>query len=233
MATSETIVTAVEKDWKWLTTHLILVGVLLASAVGAVYGVESIIAKHDEQAAAKYAAIATQANQQNQQFQSQVLAEMKVLADQNQQLANSNTQLATALTQRQKVEVNIPKQVGTMTATQVATQLGGTATGDNVTLPLPAAQTALTDVLLVPQLQSDKKDLQDQLTNETQIATNNKKLYDDEVVALTGEQKAHAADKLASATEITALKADARKSKLKWFGIGVLVGYGLRVITVK
>ena len=94
-------------------------------------------------------------------------------------------------------------------------------------------QTALTDVLLVPQLQSDKKDLQDQLTNETQIATNNKKLYDDEVVALTGEQKAHAADKLASATEITALKADARKSKLKWFGIGVLVGYGLRVITVK
>lgn len=233
MATSETIVTAVEKDWKWLTTHLVLVGVLLASVAGAVYGVESLVAKHDEQVAAKYAAIATLANQQNQQFQTQVLAQMKALSDQNQQLANSNAQLAAALTQRQKVEVEIPKQVGTMTATQVATQLGGTATGDNVTLPLPAAQTALTDVLLVPQLQSDKKDLQDQLTNETQIATNNKKLYDDEVVALTGEQKAHAADNKASATEITALKADARKSKLKWFGIGVLVGYGLRVITVK
>src|SRR5208282_4475722 len=227
-APAQGLIALVKRDWSWLTAHLLLVGVLVVVAAGSVYGVESLIAKHDAENAARYAAIAVQANQQNQLFQTQVQAEIKTLVDANQQLANQNAQLATALTQRQTVEVNIPKQVGTLTATQVATQLGGTANGDIVALPLPQAQIALTDVLLVPQLQADKKDLQNQLQNETTVAANNAKLYTDEATALGDEQKAHQADNKANAAEITSIKADCRKSKLKWFGLGVLFGYGLR-----
>ena len=146
-APAQGFIALVKRDWSWLTAHLLLVGVLVVVAAGSVYGVESLIAKHDAENAARYAAIAVQANQQNQLFQTQVQAEIKTLVDANQQLANQNAQLATALTQRQTVEVNIPKQVGTLTATQVATQLGGTANGDIVSLPLPQAQIALTDVL--------------------------------------------------------------------------------------
>lgn len=223
----------IEKDWTWLTAHLVLVGVLALVVVGSIYGVESLIAKHDSENAARYAAIAAQANQQNQLFQTQVQAEIKTLVDANQQLANQNAQLATALTKRQAIEVNIPKQVGTLTATQTATQLGGTANGDIVSLPLPQAQIALADVLLVPQLQADKTDLQGQLKNETQIATNNEKLYNDEVTALGLEHTAHLADNKANAEQIVSLKADARKGKLKWFGIGFVTGYLARVATVK
>jgi hypothetical protein len=228
-----TLTAMIEKDWSWLTGHLVLVLILILTVGGSVYGVESLIARHDSENASKYAAIAAQANQQNQQFQLQVQAEIKTLIEANQQLANQNAQLATALAKRQTVEVNIPRQVGSLTATQVATQLGGTATSDTINLPLPQAQTALSDVLLVPQLQADKTDLQTQLTNETQVAANNKKLYEDESTALTNEQKAHTADNTANAAKITALNAECKKSKWKWFGIGVAVGYGLRIITVK
>ena len=232
-ATPTSVLASVKSDWTWLKTHLILVGVLLASVVGAVYGVESIIGKHDSANAAKYAAIAAQADLHNQQYQAQVEAQIKTLIDNNQQLANQNATLAAALSKRATIEVNIPKQVGTLTATDVASQLGGTATGDIVNLPLPQAQKALTDELLLPQLQADKTDLQSQLKNETDIASNNFTLYSKAQYALDSEKDAHVKDNTANAAQIKSLKADARKGKLKWFVIGFVSGYVARVVTIK
>jgi hypothetical protein len=43
--------------------------------------------------------------------------------------------------------------------------------------------------------------------------------------ALTSEKASHKADVSADAKELTAVKVEARKSKLKWFGIGFVAGF--------
>lgn len=212
-------------DLAWLKHHLILLAIVLGLTFGGIYLVESLVAKHDDAAAAKYSQIAADTAKQNQLFQLQVQTEIASLVAANQQLANQNQQLVASLANRQVQEVQIPKQTASLTAVQVAVELQGTAKGDNVTLTLPAAQNVLASVRLVPLLQVDKKNLQDAYTNEVQIANNNLTLYNKEHEALVSEQGSHEADKKANAKTISDLKTDCRKSKLKWLGIGVIIGF--------
>lgn len=225
MSTDTTVVSAVSKDLAWLKTHIILLAVVAGLILGGIYGIESLVAKHDDAAAAKYSQIAADTAKQNQQFQLQVQTEIASLVAANQQLANQNQQLVVSLATRQNQEIQIPKQTASLTAVQVAVELQGTANGDNVSLTLPVAQNVLASVRLVPLLQADKKNLQDAYNNEVQIANNNEKLYTEEQKALVSEQGSHKADNEANAKQITKIKADARKSKLKWLGIGILIGF--------
>jgi hypothetical protein len=212
-------------ELNWLHTHLLLLVVVIVLVVGSVYGVESLIAKHDDTAAARYSAIAAGADKKNEEVQAALQSKVDTLAAMNQQQSAQVSVLIQSLAKRQVAETAIPKQVGSLTAAQVATQLGGAANGDDVVLPLPQAQVALSDVQLVPLLQKDKVDLQDAYNREVQIAANNVILYNDEHDALLSEQKSHKADNDANAAEIKKVKADARKSKLKWLGIGILIGF--------
>jgi hypothetical protein len=193
-------------DISWMKSHLISLLVCAILIYAGIYGVESIIAKHDKQTAAIY-------QQQNQQFQQTVQQEIAQLVAQNQQLA---AQLAA----NQKKEQSIPVTVKDETADQVAFDISKAANSkpnavtvqnNNVVLDLPTAQLALADMQLVPLLQQDKADLSQQLLNET-------KMYNDEVAA-------HKSDNETNQKQITALKADCRKSKLKWFGIGYVAGF--------
>ena len=128
-----------------------------------------------------------------------------------------NAQIATALTQRQTVEVRLPAQAATLTSTQAATTIAAatkgeaTAVGDNVQIDLPTARNIASMVQLLPLLQQDKADLQKALDNETHMYTN--------------EVAAHKKDNEANAKTVTALKADCRRSKLKWLGIGIVIGF--------
>jgi hypothetical protein len=111
--------------------------------------------------------------------------------------------------------------------------LGGAAQGNDVVLPLTNAQNALTIVQLVPLLQKDKSDLQaENGLLQTEVSNG--------VQALSLERTAHKSDNDANAAiikgdalNLSACKADARKGKLKWFFIGVGVGYLGRIFTVK
>lgn len=226
MSTDTTVVsTAVSKDLSWLHTHLLLLALVGILIFGGIYGVELLMARHDDASAAKYSQIAADTAKQNQQFQLQVQAEITSLVAANQQLANQNQQLVVSLATRQNQEIQIPKQTASLTAVQVAVELQGIANGDNVSLTLPVAQNVLASVRLVPLLQADKKNLQDAYNNEVQIANNNEKLYTEEQKALVSEQGSHKADNEANAKQISKIKADARKSKLKWLGIGIVIGF--------
>lgn len=200
-------------DLNWLKTHLILLAIVAGSIYGGIYLVESKIADHDKQMATIYQV-------QNQQFQAQIKEEIDALKEQN-------TQLSQALATRQVVEVKLPTQNGSLTATQAAQEISKStkanpgqvvSQGDTVVLDLPTARDLTTMAQLVPLLQADKADLTKQLSNET-------KIYNDEV-------SAHQKDNQTNAVALTACKADARKGKLKWFGIGYVAGFLTRTILV-
>jgi hypothetical protein len=149
----------------------------------------------------------------NRDFQSQV-------AQQLAQLQAQNADLAKALQARQSVEVKLPAQNASLSASQVAQGLGqgATASGDTIVLPLPLGQLALTDMQLVPMLQTDKAQLTTELANETQSLQLEKDAHTSDVKALQAQIDV---DKV----ELKAEKALARRSKLRWFAAGVVVGF--------
>ena len=213
------------EDVNWLKTHIVLLAIVVALAFGGVYGVESLISNHDAKQAAQYQALAQQQAVQNAEFQKQTANQLLVLAQQNAQLEQQFSQIVTVLAQREATEKKLPQVNQNLSAAEAAKTLGGTVQGDNVVLDLPLARTLVTDVQLVPLLQQDKTDLEKQNgLLQTEVANG--------VQALNLEREAHASDNSANAAtikardaEIVAIKAECRKSKLKWFGIGYVAGF--------
>jgi len=212
-------------DWSWIKTHLILLAFAATLSVGAVYGVLYIQTSERAAAEQRQAVIVDALTAQNKVIQQQSAQQIAALNQQNQLLEAQIQQITAALAKRQVIEVNVPKQNATLTAAQVATQLGGVAQGDDVLLPLSNAQSVLTAVQLVPLLQQDKVDLTASnglLKNEVTNAQS----------ALDLERKAHTSDNTTSAATIKlrddtilTLREENRKSKLKWFGIGYVAGF--------
>lgn len=201
------------EDLNWIKTHLILLAIVVGGVYGGIYLIESKMAEHDKVTAAIY-------QSQNQQFQAQVKEEIDALKQ-------ANVLLAQSVATRQVVEVKLPTQNGSLTATQAAQEITKsvkanpgevTSVGDTVVLDLPVARVLTTMAELVPLLQADKADLTQQLTNET-------KIYNDEV-------SAHKKDTETDAVVLKACKADSRRGKFKWFGIGYVAGFLTRTILV-
>lgn len=187
-------------------THILLgLGVVLLALFG-VYAIEARIADKAESRAELASAHAADLEKANASFQAQTTAQIAALQ--------------TQLLQREASEGKLATQSGSYTAPQVAQQVAAiakvpeasvTATADSVTFPLPLAQTALTDMQLVPLLTQDKSDLQ--------------KSLDLEKSAHVADNQSCKAQVEASEAKTHAVIAQARKGKLKWFAIGVVVGF--------
>lgn len=187
-------------------THILLgLGVVLLALFG-VYAIEARIADKAESRAELAAAHAADLEKANATFQAQTTAQIAALQ--------------TQLLQREASEGKLATQSGSYTAPQVAQQVAAiakipeasvTATADSVTFPLPLAQTALTDMQLVPLLTQDKNDLTKSLELE-------KASHASDVQTCKVEVKAAQA-------ETSAAKARAKKSWLKGFFVGVVAGF--------
>jgi hypothetical protein len=110
----------------------------------------------------------------------------------------------------------------------------GKATADasgNVLLDAPASQEVLANLEELPVDRKDIADLNLTVTDQgkeiANLSTENGSLQ----TALTSEKASHKADNEANAKQITGLKADCRKSKLKWFFVGVVTGFVGRSFT--
>jgi hypothetical protein len=212
-------------DVSWVKTHLLLVGVVAALVFGSVYGVESLIANHDAKNAIVLQTLADSQAKANAQFQISVKSQIDAIAAQNAELAAENQTLIKALAIRQVIEAKIPVQNSSLSAQDAASALKGQAVNDQVVLPLPVARDLVTSVQLVPLLQADKADLEK--SNgllETEVA-NGVKALDLERTAHTNDNSTNTSTIKARDAEIVVLKAECRKSKLKWFGVGYVAGY--------
>jgi hypothetical protein len=224
---------SITDDLNWLKTHVILLLIVGVLTFGGVYGVESLVAKHDAATAAKYESIAADAAKQNAQIQAQTQAQIAQLASQNVQLEAQISQLSQAISNRDAELIKQQAKVPTLTPVQVASSIQpflskGTATAQStgeVLLDKTGSQEILVQLEELPVDRANMADLSTEISKQNieivNLSTSNGSLQ----TALTSEKTSHTADNEANAKEVTKLKADARKSKLKWFGIGVVVGF--------
>lgn len=234
MSTTPTLVpTSVTNDLNWLKTHAILLIIIIALAFGVTYGIEYIIASHDAKTASNWEQILQTQTAQTKVLSDKLTSDEQNWSQQNTQQENIISQLATAMSKRDQATVVQVKQDATLSATDAAqtitvqtkSQPGEVlAVGDNVQLSLSASRTVASGLDLLPTVQEDLSDTKKQLTSETIIATNLQSNVTDQKTLIDAMNVTSAdADKTCKA-QITSLKADARKSKLKWFAIGYVLG---------
>src|SRR5208283_4000756 len=93
---SPVVATTTGADLSWFKHHLILLTVVAVLIFGGVYGVLTIIDRHDAQRAAESVAAAAAADKQNAVVQAATQQQIALLAAQNQQLQAAIVELTKA-----------------------------------------------------------------------------------------------------------------------------------------
>ena len=227
MSIISTVSSYVEKHEKMVL--LAIAGLVLWFGIGKI---DALIANHDnanlQQAkvaaqiqADKVAAVAEQVQQQAQQYQ--ILATK--LDSQNAALVAANTQLATALAQRQKTDASLPPTELANRWAVLVPQAKPTVTATGLAVDTPGAIATVQQLEQVPVLSTQLGNERTQLGNtqalltaeggqvttlNTEIGSLNVQLKDNQVVCNQ---------------QIAVVKALAAKSKRRWFYAGVVVGF--------
>lgn len=194
-----------------IKSHLVSIVFMGLLIFGGVYGTESLVAKHDAQNDAKWSAILSTAQAKSASDEAQFQVTLA-------QITAQNTQLAQAITQRDAALAAIVKADATLTAAQTAIKLGGTTIDPNsVTLPLDTARNLTAQVDSIPVLKAN-------LVDETKIAQGLQTALDSQTTVVTDLKTQLVDSDKACKAQVADVKAKARKSKLKWFGIGFIAG---------
>ena len=224
---------------KWIESHerLLLVavaGVVLWFGIGRV---DSLIARHDnanlQQAQVvaqvqhdKTAAIAAQVAQQAAQYQA--LAD-KVQA-QNAALVQANTELATALAKQQRTDASLPPTELVNRWSTLVPQAKPTVTPSGVALDTPSAVATVQALEAVPVLTAQVSNTQKELDNAQSLVT----AEGQQVVTLNtevGSLRTQLGDNQAVCqAQIAVVRAEARKSKRRWFLVGFVTGFVSRQV---
>ena len=222
------------KDWHWLTQHLVALAIVVGLAFGGVYFVENLISKHDAANSAKYEQILALQTAQTQTLQKQLSTDEANWAQVEAQLLAQNAQLTKQISQRNQAAAVQVQADASLSAAQSAIRIAQqtnsgpgevVATGDTVTLDLPISRVVTADLDRLFVAQADLADTQKELVNETQIATDAKADAASEKNVIVAQTAELADQKKSYEAQITTLKAENRKSKLKWFGIGYVAGF--------
>ena len=224
---------------KWIESHerLLLVavaGVVLWFGIGRV---DSLIARHDnanlQQAQVvaqaqsdKTAAIAEQVAQQSAQYQA--------LADkvqvQNAALVQANTELATALAKQQRTDASLPPTELVNRWSTLVPQAKPTVTPSGVALDTPSAVATVQALEAVPVLTAQVSNTQKELDNAQSLVT----AEGQQVTTLNtevGSLRTQLGDNQAVCqAQVAVVRAEARKSKRRWFLVGFVTGFVSRQV---
>ena len=239
--TDTTIVATIKKDWSWLVSHLIAIAFVALLVVGAVYGVDSIVAKHDAATSNKYTAILAQQTAQTQTLVQQLAADQAASAARDAQYVATISQLSKSMQVR---DANAKKQQqtdATLNAADAANRLAQqtsakpgeiTVAGDNITLDLPLTRGIVAGLDDLVRAKADLQDTQGQLTAQTGLTADaNTQLADaDKVITSQIAQLADA--HLACNAQIKSLKAHYRKKLIKVGMISYVAGFVSGIVTM-
>jgi hypothetical protein len=220
-------------DLNYLKHHIILLIIVIILVIGSVYGIESIIAKHDAANSAKADAVLQQQTAQTNLLAQKLQQDELATAQQNAQLMAMNAQLSSYITQRDKAVAVVIQKDTTLSAVEAAQKIAMQtnakpgeviAQGDNVQMDLSVSRTVVANQDQLPVVQADLADTQKQLTSETTLYNGSQgSLYDTHQLIDAMKIQATDADNKCKA-DIKTAKAVARKSKLKWFSVGYVLG---------
>ena len=214
--------------------HIILYAVAIVFALGLTYTIESKIADRADAKFEAQKAIDQQKDVSNAQFQKQAadqLAQMKSVNDQ-QQLLNAQSQAAIA-SLRQQLKDQQGKDA-TLPPNDLAARIQTLAPGGIVT-PIAGGYTLdQPEGVAIAQALENISVLNQELSLDQMVISRDDTVIANDEKSLDVEKAAHAADNATAAVDkktlndqIASIKADARKSKFKWFIAGVVAGFTL------
>ena len=214
--------------------HIVLYVVVIVFALGLTYAVESKVADRADQKYQDLKTLSDQKDATNAQFQKQI-------TDQITQLAMQNTELQAANAQQNAIVSNLIAQLkanktkdATLPPTDLATRIQTLAPGGTVTVLADGYKLDQPEAVSVAQALEEAPILQQQYDADQKVIDNDTIIIENDAKTLNGEKQSHKSDveaiqaKLDTANqEIKTVKADARKSKFKWFIAGVVTGFTL------
>lgn len=229
-ATPVTIENQLASDWKWVTQHLLALAIVVILVIGGVYFVENMVAKRDAADAAKYAAILNTQAQENSTLQKQIGVDEQQFSILQNQINAQQKQLDQAINSRNQQLAQQVKTDATLSAEQAAARLVEqtqsqpediTAQGNNVVATLPVARGIVASLDALPVAQKNLVDTQTKLDDETKIATGAQTNLTNEQNLNNGLETQLADSAKSCNAQITAIKSEGRKGKLKAFFEGV------------
>ena len=232
------IETTIKNDWAWVTHHVITLVLAGFFALGGIYLIESLVAKHDAIRASETSAALDSQAAQTQNLQQQILTFERDAEQRDAAYQKTISQLTQTIATR---DANAQKQQATdatldanASAQRLALQTNAnpseiTANGDAVTLDLPVTRRVVSSLDLLVATQADLKDTQSQLTAQKGLtvdavgdADGQKKIVASQTVQLGDAKKACDA-------QVASLKATNRKRNIKYFLFGGAVVEAVKI----
>lgn len=218
-------------DKHHITLYIVAITLAIAFTLGITYEIESKLADHNEQKYEQMKAISDEHDSSNAQFQKQVVDQLtQMQADNQQQKALNAQNQATIVSLKQQLQDQKSKDA-TLPPTDLANRIGTLAPGGSITVVADGYHLDQAEAVSIAQTLEEPAALQTQINLDEMIISRDDKIISNDDKSLDSEKAAHAAD-VATLTadketlnqQITTLKSEARKGKLKWFGIGYVAG---------
>lgn len=234
-----TTISTISKDWNYITQHIILLLVIAALVFGSVYGIEGLIAKHDAATASKYETILNTQAGQTKALQQQLSQDSAASAQRDAQYQSTISQLSASIAQRNATEQQQQKTDATLDAVSAAQRLTEQtqasngeiiAEQNNVQLDLPTARRVVSNLDSIPVISANLADTQKQLTAQEGLTADTKSQLADAKTLIASQNQQQVDTTKACNAQISSLKAQARKSKMKWFLTGLISGFTLGLV---
>jgi hypothetical protein len=236
MSTTPAAPVATPAVQSWLQKHeriVIVALVLAAGSWGLQHYLDNAAAKAEtratvaEQALVLQKAADTQLASTVAQVTQQYQAMVQALTAQNSSLAAAAASRQTAQTANQAKDATLPliDLANRLQTLGKAPEGTVSASGNSVNLTQPGAVAVVQQLETIPELQGDLKDTQAALGASQGALTQAGTVITGQAKEITGLNLAATDQDKACKTQIAAVKADARKSKIKWFKIGFISGF--------
>ena len=224
-------------DKHHITLYIAAFVLALGLTFSVTYFVEARIADANASKLAVMQAQSVLKDQQNIQFQQQIAATVKQLQDTTVALQATNAQQVSTISSLKQQLQDQKGKDATLPPTDLASRIQTLAPGGNVVVDTTGYHLDQAEAVSVAQVLEEPPILQQELVSDQTIITNDAAIISNDAKVLDAEKQSHVSDvgalqsKLDTANqEIKTVKAQARKGKLKWFGIGYVAGFASSAI---
>jgi uncharacterized protein HemX len=224
-------------DKHHVTLYVVAIALTLGLALSTTYFIESRIADRNQQ---KYEVLKAQSDlltQQNTQFQQQAAQTITQLQETSKQLAATSTQQQATITSLKQQLQDQRGKDASLPPTDLANRIQVLAPGGSITAVADGYHLDQAEAVSVAQALEEPPILRQEITADEIIIGNDTAIIANDAKVLSTEQQSHQSDvktlqsKLdADDQEVKTVKAQARKGKLKWFGIGYVAGFASHAI---
>jgi hypothetical protein len=223
---------------EYLKAHERLILALVAAGVlwVAIGKIDTLIQHHDDANLKQAQVIAAQDASKNAAIAAQVASDKAAfdalqtkLQAQDAALVQANVALATALTKQQKIDATLPPTDLVARWNTLVPSANVTVSTNGETLPNSGAVATVQQLEIIPVQQEEITNEQTLVANGNALAVVQTKQVTDLTAQVTGLKLQSVDDAKVCQAQIAVVKADARKSKRRYFIAGFVAGIATRI----